>query len=67
MSNKLNLVEGLTPEDREWLRINGRERQMSPPERLITEGEALQEIYFVLSGLFYALVEGFNRVGLAVQ
>jgi CRP-like cAMP-binding protein len=66
MSNKLNVIEGLTPEDREWLRINGRERQMSPPERLITEGEALQEIYFVLSGLFSVgseASESFSTVG----
>ena len=58
MSNNLNLMEGLTPEDREWLRINGREREMSPHERLITEGDALQEIYFVLSGLFSVGLRG---------
>jgi hypothetical protein len=27
-------MEGLTPEDREWLRMNGKERQMPPHERL---------------------------------
>jgi CRP-like cAMP-binding protein len=66
MSNKLNLVEGLIPEDREWLRINGKERHMSPNEMLITEGEALQEIYFVLSGLFSVgseASESFSTVG----
>ena len=39
---------------------------MSPPERLITEGEALQEIYFVLSGLFSVgseASESFSTVG----
>jgi CRP-like cAMP-binding protein len=46
--------------------MNGKERQMSPHERLITEGEALQEIYFVLSGLFSVgseASESFSTVG----
>ena len=50
--------EGLTVEDSEWLRINGKEKRMFPNEILITEGEALQEIYFVLSGLFSVSSEG---------
>jgi CRP/FNR family transcriptional regulator, cyclic AMP receptor protein len=65
-SNKLNLTEGLPPEDREWLLINGKERHVSPNEALITEGKALQEIYFVLSGLFAVgskASESFSTVG----
>jgi len=66
MPSKLTLTEGLTVEDSEWLRINGKERRMLPNEILITEGEALQEIYFVLSGLFSVSSEGsdgFSTVG----
>src|SRR6266478_2270194 len=66
MSNTLTLTEGLTVEDSEWLRINGKERRMLPNEILITEGDALQEIYFVLSGLFSVGSEGsesFSTVG----
>ena len=66
MPSKLTLTEGLTVEDSEWLRINGKEKRMLPNEILITEGEALQEIYFVLSGLFSVSSEGsdgFSTVG----
>jgi CRP-like cAMP-binding protein len=66
MSDTLNLIEGLTPEDDEWLRTNGKKRDMAPNERLIREGEALQEIYFVLGGLFSVgstAGESFSTVG----
>ena len=66
MSTALDLTEGLTAEDREWLGINGKERRLSSNERLISEGEALREIYFVLSGLFSVgseASESFSTVG----
>jgi hypothetical protein len=55
-----------TAEDREWLGINGKERRLSSNERLISEGEALREICFVLSGLFSVgseASESFSTVG----
>jgi CRP/FNR family transcriptional regulator, cyclic AMP receptor protein len=66
MFTALDLTEGLTAEDREWLVINGKERRLSSNERLISEGDALREIYFVLSGLFSVgpeASESFSTVG----
>ena len=66
MSDTLNLIEGLTPEDKEWLRTNGNWRDMAPNEMLIREGETLREIYFVLGGLFSVgsmVGESFSTVG----
>ena len=62
----LNLIEGLAPEDNEWLRSNGTKRDIPPNEILIREGVVLQEIYFVLGGLFSvgsAGGESFSTVG----
>ena len=65
-TDTLNLIEGLTPEDKEWLRTNGNWRDMAPNEMLIREGETLREIYFVLGGLFSVgsmVGESFSTVG----
>jgi CRP-like cAMP-binding protein len=62
----LNFIEGLAPEDNEWLRSNGTKRYITPNEILIREGVVLQEIYFVLGGLFSvgsAGGESFSIVG----
>ena len=62
----LNLIEGLASEDTEWLRSNGTKRDIPPNEILIREGVVLQEIYFVLGGLFSvgsAGGESFSAVG----
>jgi hypothetical protein len=66
MSRNPSLIEGLTPEDNEWLRSNGTKRNIPSNETLIREGEVLQEIYFVLAGLFSvgpAGGESFSTVG----
>ena len=52
MSQIPSLIEGLTPEDNEWLRSSGAKRDIPPNETLIREGEVTAGNLFRLRGLF---------------
>lgn len=46
------MLKELTPADLHWLLTHSREKKIPLGEKIIIEGEALKEIYIILSGLF---------------